>query len=314
MIATLGHELDTFRTDVLTGLSRPQKRLPSKYFYDESGSRLFDSITRLDEYYPTRTELGIMERHGHNMAERLGPHCLLIEFGGGSLVKIRTLLDHLEQPAGYVPVDVSGPHLVRAADQLELDYPGLDVMPVCADFTGDFPLPGDMTGARRVVYFPGSTIGNFDPPDAETLLRHIAQIVGSGGGLLLGVDLQKSPSIIEPAYNDRRGVTAAFNRNILIRINRELDANFDPDAFKHCAFYNQVSSRVEMHLVSERKQRVRVSDQFFRFEIGESIHTENSYKYDPLELAHLAARCGLKMETAWYDEHRYFGVMYLVAN
>jgi dimethylhistidine N-methyltransferase len=314
MTTTLSQELE-FCTDVLEGLSQPQKSIPPKYFYDQSGSRLFDWITRLEEYYPTRTELGIMQKHGREMAARIGHHCLLIEFGGGSLVKVRTLLDHLRYPAGYVPVDVSGAHLLKAAAQLELDYPGLDVTPVCADFTGEFQLPSDVGEfARRVVYFPGSTIGNFDPPAADALLRHIATMVGPGGGLLLGVDLQKDTAVLEAAYNDRRGVTAAFNRNLLVRINRELQANFDPDGFTHCAFYNQGQSRIEMHLVSEREQSVMVAGRRFRFRAGESIHTENSYKYEPREFAKRAASCGLNLQQAWYDEKRYFGVMFFRGN
>jgi dimethylhistidine N-methyltransferase len=314
MIATQTRELVQFSDDVIAGLSRPQKSIPPKYFYDESGSRLFDLITRLDEYYLTRTELDIMHRFGAAMAARIGPQCLLIEFGGGSLVKVRTLLDHLEQPAGFAPVDVSGPHLMRAAAQLELDYPGLDVTPVCADFTQEFLLPADLDDtARRVVYFPGSTIGNFNPDEADALLRHIANIVGPGGGLLLGVDLQKDEAVIHAAYNDRRGVSAAFNRNLLIRMNRELDADFDPDAFTHRAFYNTAEHRIEMHLVSNRRQTVHVTGARFTFQPGESIHTENSYKFDPEALASRAHNCGLRLDTAWYDDRRYFGVLYFVA-
>ena len=303
---------EQFLADVLAGLSRPRKRLPSKYFYDAAGSRLFDRITELDEYYPTRTEVAILRHHAGAMAARCGPRCLLIELGAGSLVKVRLLLDRLDRPAGYVPVDVSGDHLRAAADELAADYPGLDVRPVVADFTRPFELP-PVAAARRVVYFPGSTIGNFDPADADALLRRVARLVGPGGGLLLGIDLRKDPAVLEPAYDDARGVTAAFNRNLLVRVNRELGADFDPDAFRHRAFYNRDRSRVEMHLVSVAGQRVRVGGRTFDFRAGESIHTENSYKYDPAEFARRAAGCGLRADETWTDESRYFAVVYLTS-
>jgi dimethylhistidine N-methyltransferase len=303
---------EAFLADVLAGLARPRKRLPSKYFYDAAGSRLFDRITELDEYYPTRTELAIMRAHAGAMAARCGPRCLLVELGAGSLVKVRLLLDRLDRPAGYVPVDVSGDHLRAAAGALAADYPGLAVRPVVADFTRPFELP-PAAAARRVVYFPGSTIGNFDPADADALLARVARLVGPGGGLLLGVDLRKTPAVLEPAYNDARGVTAAFNRNLLVRINRELGADFDPAAFRHRAVYNGERSRIEMHLVSAADQRVRVGGRTFAFRAGESIHTENSYKYDLADLARRAAGCGLGVDETWTDERRYFAVLYLTA-
>ncbi|MDB5309199.1 MAG: egtD [Gemmataceae bacterium] len=310
--ATPPTETDCFLADVLAGLGRPRKDLPAKYFYDAAGSRLFDRITELDEYYLTRTELGIMRQHAGPMAARCGPGCLLVELGAGSLVKVRLLLDRLDRPAGYVPVDVSGAHLRTAAAELARDHPGLAVLPVFADFTRDFPLPA-VPAARRVVYFPGSTIGNFDPPEADTLLRRIARLVGPGGGLLLGADLRKDPPVLEAAYNDHLGVTAAFNRNLLIRINRELGADFDPAAFRHRAFYNRERSRIEMHLVSLAAQRVRVGATVFQFQAGETIHTENSYKYDLGELGRRAARCGLRTDEVWTDENQYFAVLYLTA-
>jgi dimethylhistidine N-methyltransferase len=303
---------DRFRCDVLAGLARPQKRLPSKYFYDAAGSRLFDRITELDEYYPTRTELGIMRAHAGAMADRCGPQCLLVELGAGSLVKVRRLLDRLDRPAGYVPVDVSGDHLRGAAAALADDYPDLTVLPVVADFTRPFGLPGVPT-ARRVVYFPGSTIGNFDPPEADALLRRVARLVGPGGGLLLGCDLRKDVAVLERAYDDASGVTAAFNRNLLVRINRELGADFDPTAFRHSAFFNRDHSRIEMHLVSTAAQRVRVGAAAFDFRPGESIHTENSYKYDIDELAGRAASCGLRLDETWTDPQNDFAVLYLSA-
>ena len=299
-----------FRADVLDGLTRPRKRLPAKYFYDAAGSRLFDRITELDEYYPTRTELAILHRHAPEMAERCGPRCLLVELGAGSLTKVRLLLDRLDRPAGFIPVDVSGEHLEAAASELREDYPDLEVRPVCADFAADFHVPA-RSAARRVVYFPGSTLGNFDPPDAAALLRKIARLVGPGGGLLLGVDLRKDPAVLEAAYNDRLGVTAAFNLNLLRRINRELGADFDPAAFRHRAFYNRVRSRIEMHLVSTADQRVRVDDTEIAFRRGESIHTENSYKYDLGELGERAAGCGLRPDAVWTDPRKYFAVLFL---
>lgn len=305
---------DRFLADALGGLSRPQKTLPPKYFYDAVGSRLFDRITELDEYYLTRTELGIMRRHAAAMAARVGPRCLLIELGAGSLVKVRLLLDRLDRPAGYVPVDVSGDHLRRAAAELTRQHPGLDVLPVCADFTEEFPLPALRRPAdRRVVYFPGSTFGNFEPPEAGALLRHVARVVGPGGGLLLGVDLQKDPAVLEAAYNDARGVTAAFNLNLLARINRELGADFDLAAFRHRAVYNRTQSRIEMHLVSLADQDARVGEAVVRFRAGESIHTENSYKYDVGELTRRAAGCGLRVDDVWSDDRRYFAILSLTA-
>jgi L-histidine N-alpha-methyltransferase len=301
-----------FRTDILAGLSRPKKRLPSKYFYDAAGSRLFDRITELPEYYPTRTELAIMHEHAGEMAELCGTQCLLVELGAGSLVKVRLLLDRLDRPAGYVPVDVSGSHLRASAEELAGDYPGLGVDPVVADFMRPFELP-PVPAARRVVYFPGSTIGNFDRAEADELLGRIARLVGPGGGLLMGVDLQKDPTVLESAYNDARGVTAAFNRNLLVRINRELAADFEPLAFRHRAFYNSERSRIEMHLVSITEQQVRVGDATFNFRAGESIHTENSYKYDLNDLSLRASECGLRTDDVWTDPRGYFAVLHLVA-
>ncbi|WP_020475885.1 L-histidine N(alpha)-methyltransferase [Zavarzinella formosa] len=303
---------DLFRADVLAGLSLPQKRIPSKYFYDAAGSRLFDQITELDEYYLTRTELAIVRKDVGAMAARCGSACLLIELGAGSLVKTRLLLDRLDHPAGYVPVDVSGEHLRDAAAGLAADYPGLDVYPVVADFVRPFELP-PVTAARRVVYFPGSTIGNFEPTEANALLCRMARLVGPGGGLLLGADLRKDPAVLEPAYNDALGVTAAFNRNLLTRINRELDADFDVDSFRHRAFHNREHSRIEMHLVSDTIQQVRVGDRTFAFRAGESIHTENSHKYDLAELTRRAAGCHWRSDQVWTDENGYFAVLYLTA-
>jgi L-histidine Nalpha-methyltransferase len=302
-----------FRADVLRGLSARAKEIPSKYFYDEAGSKLFDRICELEEYYPTRTELAIMRQHAGEMAALVGPGCLLAEYGSGSSVKSRLLLDRLEAPAAYVPIDISREHLLESAAALARDYPHLEVLPVCADFTRPFDLPATARRPwRRVVYFPGSTIGNFTPDEAVKLLRRTARLGGPGSGLLLGVDMKKEPQVLHAAYNDARGVTAAFNRNLLVRINRELGADFQPEQFWHHACYNPTEGRVEMHLVSRQGQRVRVAGEVFALAEGESIRTEYSYKFGPTDLRRLAAASGYEVRGAWTDGGRYFSVLYLV--
>jgi dimethylhistidine N-methyltransferase len=307
-------ELGSFREEVLQGLRKAQKELPSKFFYDERGSELFEQISALDEYYLTRVELGIMRDHAGEMAHLLGSQCLLIEYGSGSSTKTRLLLDHLRQPAAYVPIDISKEHLIQAAMALDAAYPDLEVLPVCADYTTDFALPVPTTPAvRRVVYYPGSTIGNFDREPALRFLRHIAQVCGPGGGLLIGVDLRKDPVKLHHAYNDWEGVTAAFNLNLLARINRELGADFQLDRFRHYAFYNPREGRVEMHLVSLANQTVHVGEAKFTFEIGESIWTESSYKYRLTEFAAMAGAAGFAVEQVWTDPQGLFSVQYLTA-
>jgi dimethylhistidine N-methyltransferase len=311
---TLEHAPETldFRRQVLRGLRRTPKELPCKFFYDERGSRLFDAICDLEEYYLTRTELAIMRRHAADMADRLGPDCLLVEYGSGSSVKTRLLLDRLRRPAGYVPVDISREHLLRSASALAASYPGLQVLPVCADFTADFTLPHPARPpARRVAYFPGSTIGNFRPTAAVKLLQRMAAQVGPGGGLLIGYDLRKSRTVLEPAYDDRAGVTRDFNLNLLARINRELGGDFDLARFRHRAFYNGRFGRVEMHLVSDREQTVHVGGVEFHFAEGESVRTECSYKYTAAGFGRLAARAGFRAAVAWTDERHWFCVQYL---
>lgn len=303
---------DTFLVDVHEGLAQAQKAIPAKYFYDARGSYLFDQITKLEEYYPTRTEMGIMKSHIDAMIERMGPRCLLVEYGSGSSLKTRILLDHLQQPAGYVPIDISKEHLLRSAETLALAYPGLPIRPICADYTTAFQLP-DADGARPVVYFPGSTIGNFEPEEARAFLQRIVQIVGAGGGMLIGVDLRKEVHIIEAAYNDAEGVTAAFNKNVLARINSELGGTFDLNCFRHHAFFNATHSRIEMHLESLGDQCVRVADRYFPFRYGETILTEYSYKYTLEAFASLAASAGFEVEKVWMDEDHLFSVQYLVA-
>jgi dimethylhistidine N-methyltransferase len=308
-LTDLHPEPSDFLSEVLSGLGSRPKTLPCKYLYDQRGSQLFEEICELEEYYPTRTELSIMDAHAPEMARRIGPESLLVEFGSGSSVKTRQLLDHLEDPAGYVPIDISREHLLRSAADLARDYPDLGVLPVCADFTRplDLPDPGKPV-RRRVVYFPGSTIGNFTPAEAIDLLSTIASDCGDEGGLLIGVDLRKDPEILERAYDDARGVTAAFNRNLLVRINDELGADFDLDKFEHEARWSASEGRVEMHLVSQEDQSVRLGKSSFDFGPGESIHTESSYKYEPGQFARLAEKAGLCREEIWVDDEGLFSV------
>lgn len=299
---------------VLAGLRQPQKRVEPKYFYDETGSQLFEQICQQPEYYPTRTELGIMASHADEMAEFIGPGAALIEYGAGSGRKTRLLLENLESPAAYVPVDISREFLLESATRLAQRYPDIEVLPVCADFTRPLTLPEPSeTPSRHVVYFPGSTIGNFDHAQAVGLLRTMRAEAGEDGGLLVGVDLLKSPEILEPAYNDCAGVTAAFNLNLLARFNRELDADFDLDAFRHLAVFDRTAHRIEMRLVSQRAQRVRIAGESFAFAQGEYIVTEHSHKYTKEQFAGMAAAAGFRLETLWTDPEELFSVQYLAA-
>jgi dimethylhistidine N-methyltransferase len=301
-----------FRRDLLAGLSLGKKRLPCKYFYDERGARLFEAICELEEYYPTRTEMKILRRNIRDIASMAGPRCNLVDLGSGSGIKTRLLLDCLEQPASYVPIDVAREQLLECAARLAQDYPGLAVLPVCADYTKVFQLPEFPPGSEQtVLFFPGSTIGNFEPEDAVEFLARMGEICGARGGLLIGVDLKKDPRVLNPAYNDSQGVTAEFNLNILARANRELEARFDLAQFRHHAFYNEAAGRIEMHLVSRRRQVVAVNGTRFFFAEGESIVTEHSYKYSPDEIRRLAAWAGLKVVRCWTDEERWFSVNYL---
>jgi len=288
------------RADVHQGLALPQKRLSPKYFYDAYGSRLFDAICELPEYYPTRTEIDILRRHGAAMAERLGREALLVELGSGSSLKIRVLLEALK-PAVYMPVDISKDHLLQAAEALAATFPSLQVHAVCADYSVPFLLPVDDHEHPRAAFFPGSSVGNFEPTDAERLLRRVGDLLDAGGRLLIGVDLIKDYQILESAYNDADGVTADFNLNLLARINRELDADFDVTGFRHSAWFNPELSRIEMHLVSTREQKATVAGRSFVFREGESIHTECSYKYSIESFHQLARRAGFEPEQVWTD-------------
>jgi len=302
---------DDFHGDVVSGLSAMPKTLPCKYFYDAEGSRLFDRICELPEYYPTRTETALMDAMASEMASRIGPDALILEYGCGSIEKVRILLDALDRPRNYVAVDISRDHLRTAAETLAQDYPDVKVHALCADFTADFPLDEKITGARRVGYFPGSTIGNFDPVAAEVFLAGVVRRVGVGGGLLIGADLKKDEAVLNAAYDDSAGVTAAFNLNLLTRINRELGGDFALEAFDHRAFYNAADGRVEMHLVSRREQSVRIGGQVFVFAEGETIHTENSHKYGIAELQALAERAGFRANGVWTDAEDLFSVHFL---
>ncbi len=302
-----------FLDDVVTGLSGTPRRLPSKYFYDRRGSRLFDAICDLDEYYLTRTELAIMRRCSGEMAAALGPQVLLVEYGSGSSVKTRWLLDHLDDPVAYVPVDISRRHLLQSADDLREAYPQIEILPVCADFTTEFRLPATQREASCTsVFFPGSTIGNLEPVAAMRLLRRMAALCGEAGELLIGIDLKKDRATIEAAYNDQQGVTADFNLNLLRRMNRELEGDFDLKQFRHQAIYDEQNGRVEMYLVSAIDQVVTIGGHSFDFPAGESICTEYSHKYTVDGFAALAAKAGWELRQEWSDSQRLFAVLHLI--
>ena len=312
--------------DVLRGLQSEPKRLSSTYFYDERGSQLFDEICDLPEYYLTRTETRILEQHAEEIAGRIGANALLVELGSGASTKTRLLLDRLPDLAAYVPVDISRTHLVAAAQRIAAAYPGLEVLPACADFTQAFPLPKpSRTPSRVVVFFPGSTIGNFDPPAAVELMKVMRRIaagasaarLGSAhattgaGGLVIGFDLVKDPAILERAYDDSAGVTAEFNLNVLRRLNRDLGANFDLQAFRHQAIWVPETSRIEMRLVSRVAQTVTIAGEEISFVADEPIITEHCHKYTPGQFAAQAGAAGWKARQTWGDEMNYFHVQYL---
>lgn len=299
-----------FREDVLSGLAKNQRRIPPKYFYDQTGSRLFDAICQLPEYYPTRTEIGLLKQYGAEMAEYMGEGSVLVEFGSGSSLKIRLLLNAL-QPAAYLPIDISREHLFDSARELAEEYPLVAVHAICADYTRPLVLPEGFAGKPKGGFFPGSSIGNFEPEEARQFLERIATLLGSGSGLLIGVDLKKEVALLNAAYNDSQGITAAFNLNLLQRINRELEGNFDLASFEHHALYNAAEGRVEMHLVSRKKQVVTVSNQVFEFQAGETLHTENSYKYTIEEFQQLASSAGFQPQRVWTDPQDLFSVHYL---
>lgn len=302
----------SFLYEAVAGLSRPQKTLPCKFLYDEAGSSLFNEICELEEYYPTRTENQILRDNIGEIARLIGSECRLVEFGSGSSTKTRHLLDRLPSVSGYIPIDISGPQLLSSAGRLALEFPDLEICPLEADYCEVAEIPDTKRKPKRTVaFFPGSTIGNFDPLAAVAFMRNIASLCGGGGGLLIGVDRKKSRRILERAYNDQRGVTARFNLGILARANRELGANFDLSAFHHRAPYDEARGRIEMHLVSGRSQTVQLDSQEFSFERGEHITTEHSYKYTPAEFCRLAGRAGFELVRNWEDRNQLFSVFFL---
>ncbi len=307
------HELhppaDTMVAEVHAGLARQQKSLPPKYFYDKKGSELFDSITRLPEYYPTRTEIALLRRHAHEMEELLGTHSILLELGSGSSIKIRLLLEAV-RPRVYVPMDISREHLIDSAQRLANDYPWLKVHAACVDYSIPWD-PPDFGPGRYNAFFPGSSIGNFDPDSALRLLKQVRRLVGRDGGLLIGVDLKKDTGILENAYNDAQGVTADFNLNVLVHINERLGADFDPGNFRHKALYNKDKGRIEMHLECTNDHCVRINGEAYVFETGETIHTENSYKYSVAGFHDLAAQAGFAPVKVWTDSDGLFSIHYL---
>ena len=295
--------------DVIKGLTKEQKYLSSKYFYDEKGSDLFEQICELDEYYPTDSEVSIMRFDIDEITNYLGEQIQLIELGSGSSMKTRQLLDYCRNLDMYVPVDISEIFLNETANRLRADYPDLNIHPVAADYTSPFDIPESDTARKRVVYFPGSTIGNFTRRRASAFLETVAEILSPGDGLLIGVDLKKEISVLEAAYNDSKGITAEFNKNILTRINRELGADFDLEQFRHRAFYNATEGRIEMHLESLSNQAVQVNGTRVLFDEGETIHTENSHKYTVEEFEEIAGDQYERLKT-WTDERGYFSVHY----
>lgn len=298
--------------EIIDGLSQSEKMISPKYFYDERGSQLFDEITRLPEYYPTETELGIMRANVDEIASLVGKHASLIEFGSGSSLKTRVLLEHMNDLAVYVPVDISEDHLLDSAQRIRAEFPGLEVLPVVADFTQPFQLPFPaIMPVRNIVYFPGSTIGNFTHEAASELLRVMHHEAGEGGALLIGVDLQKDPDIIRRAYNDSAGVTAEFNLNMLRHLNREFDADFDLDAYEHSAEYNKEEGRIEVRLISDQDQEVTVGNTSFSIDKDEAILTEYSHKYTLDGFAAMANGAGFRVARVWMDAERLFSVQYL---
>ncbi len=300
-----------FLSEAIAGLSRMPRTLPCKYFYDERGAALFQNICELPEYYITRTETAILRLYAHEMAQCIGARCELIGLGTGAGTKTRILLEELEAPAVYIPIDISKEQLRQSTALFHQLFPQLEILPVCTDYLQPFDLPSPVrTPARKIVYFPGSTIGNFDPQEATGFLRRIVDLCDKNGGLLIGVDLQKDPDVLERAYNDSQGVTAQFNLNLLRRANHELQADFDLERWRHRSIYNSAAGRIEMYLISKIDQTVHIANHEFRFRSGEKIATEFSYKYTPEGFTVLASAAGFEFARMWTDEARLFGVFY----
>ncbi len=302
--------LPDMREEVLQGLERTPKEISPKYFYDELGSELFNSITQLPEYYLTRTETKLLQAKRQEIAETLGDEACLIEYGSGSGLKSRILIDAV-QPTAYVPVDISTEQLMESAQTIHVDYPGMAVFPICADYSLPFDIPTEINGANRTVFFPGSSIGNFSPDSAQEFLVGVGEVVGAGGTMVLGVDTRKSPEVLERAYNDSAGLTAAFNLNILSHLNNQLGANFRPDFFDHSAVYDEEDGCIRMYLVSNRDHTVNLDDTSIEFRQGESIHTENSFKYSRSSLEQLVDRASFDLEAIWSDRESMFMIAVL---
>jgi dimethylhistidine N-methyltransferase len=304
-------ETSDLLSDVIAGLSSDPRTLPCKYFYDERGAALFRKICELPEYYITRTEIDILDRHRAEIASQLGPNIELIGLGTGAGTKTRVLIEALDKPAAYIPVDISEKQLRKSSMLFRKIFPDLEILPVCADYLQPVVLPSPRhKAARNIVYFPGSTIGNFEPKEALEFLRRVANVSGQGGGLLIGADLQKDPSVIEAAYNDSAGVTAQFNLNLLARLNRGIGADFDLGQWQHRAIYNSDAGRIEMYLISATDQTVHIGDREFHFRAGEKILTEHSYKHTPEGFIALAGQAGFDFVKLWTDDARLFGVFY----
>jgi dimethylhistidine N-methyltransferase len=305
---------DGLRREVLRGLLQANKELPCKLFYDERGSALFEQICELEEYYLTRTEIAILERHATEVAAAIGPRVLLIEFGSGNSRKTHLLLDQLVEPVAYLPIDLSREQLLRSAEAVAQAYPRIEVHPLVTDYTQELSLPHlSSKFARRVAFFPGSSIGNFLPEQAAEFMRCLPRLLGPDGGLLVGVDLPKDPDRLHRAYNDRAGVTAEFNRNILVHVNHRLGADFRPEAFLHLARYDQQLGRIEMYLISQSEQQVHIGDLCIRLGPGERILTEVSYKHSLERFAGIARQAGLKVERVWTDPQQDFSLQWLTA-
>lgn len=311
MYAARAAERSPIRAAVLAGLTGEAKTLPAWLFYDATGARLFEAICELPEYYVTRTEMSILESHAAEIAEMAGAHTALIEYGSGAGTKVRYLLDRLRDPAAYVPVDISREQLDEVAALRRAQYPHIRIAPVCADFSHPFELPALPARARRVAFYPGSTIGNFHPTEAAAFLHRVRHTVGPSGALILGVDRSKDAAVLHAAYNDSAGVTARFNLNILRRINRELGATFDISKFRHNAFFNEEAGRIEMHLESTCAQTVLVDGTPIAFAAGETIHTECSYKYDEARLDSVVRAAGFEVQKLWTDANDWFWVGFL---
>jgi len=309
----IGNESETdMYGDVLNGLTATPKHVSPKYFYDKKGSELFEAITMLPEYYPTRTELFILNQYKNEMTDAVGMDSALIEFGSGSSEKVRTLLEAMPELKEYVPIDISKDFLYQSARALSMEYPNLQVHAVSADYTERFQMP-ELTSNRKVVFFPGSTIGNFEPVEMKTFLKKTSEFLKPGGGLLIGVDRKKDHAVLNAAYNDKKGITSDFNLNLLNRLNRELLADFKLENFRHHAFYHAEKGRVEMHLVSLKNQSITIGNEQVSFNEGESIHTENSYKFTVEEFQTIAMECGFTPKKVWCDERDWFSMHYLEA-